>query len=490
MAWDYVDRLHATARRPTDGGDPTEATYYVYDVTGQRIRKVTGRAGNEPDARKAERIYIGAFEVFREYGPDGTVTLERETLQVFDDKHRIALIETRTVGTDRGPGELIRYQLANHLDSAVLELDQRAQVISYEEYYPYGSTSYQAVRAGLEAPKRYRYTGKERDTETGLYYHGARYYAPGSPAGSAATRRGWSMAPTSTPTLAGIPSSTPTRPVPNATRQSSHAAKLKGLRRGKKRSSDHYRRTKGICLPRFPAPPRLLRPPRHRHRRPPRSGSWDHATRESRPTRGPEGPSSTASEYTKPYAMEYAAQGDYEAAELAEHYMCPTCHVLTQVNPHDFSLGGYVRGYQKASIQGLVEAPLAATPIGAAWEIGVSGGQALTGEGSGLHISNISSVLVDGKSDLGTTLPGPAGDGRRELRRRGGITGPRPESPRRRGRGRRGSGNRRHERHGQPSRRDGRAPARGDTGNDADSPGGAAKHCRAGKSQGISQVRE
>ena len=26
--------------------------------------------------------------------------------------------------------------------------------------------------------KRYRYTGKERDAETGLNYHGARYYAP------------------------------------------------------------------------------------------------------------------------------------------------------------------------------------------------------------------------------------------------------------------------------------------------------------------------
>jgi len=26
--------------------------------------------------------------------------------------------------------------------------------------------------------KRYRYTGKERDEESGLYYHGARYYIP------------------------------------------------------------------------------------------------------------------------------------------------------------------------------------------------------------------------------------------------------------------------------------------------------------------------
>jgi RHS repeat-associated protein len=52
-------------------------------------------------------------------------------------------------------------------------------VISYEEYYPYGTTSYQAGRSVAEVSlKRYRYTGKERDEETGLYYHGARYYAP------------------------------------------------------------------------------------------------------------------------------------------------------------------------------------------------------------------------------------------------------------------------------------------------------------------------
>jgi RHS repeat-associated protein len=35
------------------------------------------------------------------------------------------------------------------------------------------------VRSGVEvSQKRYRYTGKERDEESGLYYHGARYYAP------------------------------------------------------------------------------------------------------------------------------------------------------------------------------------------------------------------------------------------------------------------------------------------------------------------------
>jgi uncharacterized protein RhaS with RHS repeats len=85
----------------------------------------------------------------------------------------------RTQGNEPGvPQQLIRYQFGNHLGSASLELDDQAQIISYEEYTPYGSTSYQAVRSQTETPKRYRYTGKERDEESGLYYHGARYYAP------------------------------------------------------------------------------------------------------------------------------------------------------------------------------------------------------------------------------------------------------------------------------------------------------------------------
>ena len=54
-----------------------------------------------------------------------------------------------------------------------------AQLISYEEYYPYGSTSYQAVDASIKvAGKRYRYTAMERDGENGLEYHSARYYVP------------------------------------------------------------------------------------------------------------------------------------------------------------------------------------------------------------------------------------------------------------------------------------------------------------------------
>ena len=99
-------------------------------------------------------------------------------------KH-IALVETKTFevkddgsgGRIPSPKSVIRYQLGNHLGSASLELDDIGAVISYEEYYPYGNTAYQAGRNVAEVGlKRYRYTGKERDEESGFYYHGARYY--------------------------------------------------------------------------------------------------------------------------------------------------------------------------------------------------------------------------------------------------------------------------------------------------------------------------
>src|SRR5262249_46383491 len=44
---------------------------------------------------------------------------------------------------------------------------------------PYGTSAYRAVQKGGEAsPARYRYTGMERDEESGLSYHTARHYAP------------------------------------------------------------------------------------------------------------------------------------------------------------------------------------------------------------------------------------------------------------------------------------------------------------------------
>ena len=139
MHWDYKDQLQQIDTR---NGDTQEGkVYYVYDAAGQRVRKVWEKSIGLVE----ERIYLGTLEVFRRRNVSDSLTLERETLHIMGDKQRIALIETRIHGREPNiPDQLIRYQFGNHLDSASMELDEKAQIISYEEYTPYGSTSFQS----------------------------------------------------------------------------------------------------------------------------------------------------------------------------------------------------------------------------------------------------------------------------------------------------------------------------------------------------------
>lgn len=173
IAWNFKDQISLVDK----GGGGT--VYFTYDASGQRVRKVWDHS-----AIIEERIYLGGYEIYRkrEGGSPPDLVTERQTLHVMDDKRRIAMVETLTV--DEGveaetPEARIRFQLDNHLGSALLELDENGEVFSYEEYHPFGTTSFHSGASGVEvSAKRYRYTGKERDEETGLYYHGARYLAP------------------------------------------------------------------------------------------------------------------------------------------------------------------------------------------------------------------------------------------------------------------------------------------------------------------------
>jgi RHS repeat-associated protein len=188
MGWNFKEELVRTVRqRRTDGGTP-ETTYYQYDGQGQRIRKITENQADTGDipGKKDERIYIAGYELYKQHsGSDAG--LERTSLSLMDNQHRFAMIDTETkpkviLGIPMGrtsPVQTIRYQLHNHLGSAALELDDIARVISYEEFHPYGTTAYQAKHKSIQsAAKRYRYTGMERDEESGLEYHSARYYLP------------------------------------------------------------------------------------------------------------------------------------------------------------------------------------------------------------------------------------------------------------------------------------------------------------------------
>lgn len=179
LAMAHLPRLHhdfrdQLAHVDLQGGGEA---FYVYDGSGQRARKVVEKNGG---ALVEERIYVGGFELFRRRAGGATV-FARETLHVSDDRSRLAIVETKVLDTEAAVLDdtpRVRVQIANVLGSGVLELDETGQVITYEEYHPYGSTSYQAVAGAVEvSAKRYRYAGMERDDETGLNYHTARYYA-------------------------------------------------------------------------------------------------------------------------------------------------------------------------------------------------------------------------------------------------------------------------------------------------------------------------
>lgn len=171
-----VDWTHRDQPRRFDLGDGG-AVHCQYDADGQRVRKVVDRPGEPTE----ERIYLGAFEILRRRDGDDLQD-EIRTLHVMDDQRRTALVETETVsdGTAVGnPTPRIRYQLADHLGSATVELDDAGQILTYEEYHPFGTSAYRSARPGADAPpKRYRFTGKERDAAHGLAYHGMRYYVP------------------------------------------------------------------------------------------------------------------------------------------------------------------------------------------------------------------------------------------------------------------------------------------------------------------------
>ena len=179
VQWNYRDNIASVTiieRKDTN----SDAEYYVYDSSGSRIRKVTERYGNGGKvAHIDETIYLGGVEI-RQTRRGETVTEERHCLRVMDDTTCIAVRDRWTQGEppEGVKNPQVRYQLDNHLGSATMEVDNEGQLISYEEYFPYGGTAFVAGRSLAEVKlKHYHYSGKERDAATGLYYYGARYYA-------------------------------------------------------------------------------------------------------------------------------------------------------------------------------------------------------------------------------------------------------------------------------------------------------------------------
>ncbi|KPW43907.1 Insecticidal toxin protein [Pseudomonas syringae pv. antirrhini] len=172
LSWDRRNQLQQV--RPVvrdNAADDSER--YIYDASGQRLRKVRTTQAKAV-THIADVRYLPGLEV-------RTDSATGETLHVVvaqAGRNNLRVLHWASGKPDALENDQTRYTLNDHLGSGTLELDGQAQRVSQERYYPFGGTSWWAGRNAIEASyKTVRYSGKERDA-TGLYYYGLRYYAP------------------------------------------------------------------------------------------------------------------------------------------------------------------------------------------------------------------------------------------------------------------------------------------------------------------------
>jgi len=162
--WDHSDRLQIY-RTQLGNAEPSKHTHYLYDGSSQRVKKLVRNQGGQFEVT----VYIDSLFEYHRLVRGGTMQ-ENNTLHMMDHEKRIALVRVGDpLPNDTTPA--VKYHLGEHLGSSNVVVDDAGGLVNREEYTPYGETSF-----GSFGRKRYRFTGKERDEESGLYYYGARYY--------------------------------------------------------------------------------------------------------------------------------------------------------------------------------------------------------------------------------------------------------------------------------------------------------------------------
>ncbi len=172
LEWDLRNQL--TVVRPVVR-DNAEDDYerYIYDGGGHRVRKLRA---NQTNARTlvSEVRYLPGVEI-RSHGGTGEIL---HVINASAGSNSVQVLHWVAKLPENITNDQVRYSLNDHLQSSALELDQNADLISQEWYYPFGGTACFAARSATETKyKTVRYSGKERDA-TGLYYYGLRYYTP------------------------------------------------------------------------------------------------------------------------------------------------------------------------------------------------------------------------------------------------------------------------------------------------------------------------
>jgi RHS repeat-associated protein len=164
--WNHTDQLKAF-RTQIAGAEPSIHAHYLYDAAGQRVKKLVRKQGGLIETTH----YID--EVFEHHHWSATAQEDQNNhLHVTDDQQRIVLVRLGPAHRD-DRGGAVQFNLDDHLKSNTVVIDESGEITNREEYAPYGDTTF-----GTFTRKRYRFTGQERDEESGLAYHSARYYSP------------------------------------------------------------------------------------------------------------------------------------------------------------------------------------------------------------------------------------------------------------------------------------------------------------------------
>ncbi|WP_300666991.1 YqiA/YcfP family alpha/beta fold hydrolase, partial [Fluviicola sp.] len=159
--WDFSNQMRCFYNQ-AGTAEPTIYAQYLYDGSGNRVKKIVRTQGGDYESIS----YIGGTFEYKTNGLD-----VQTTTHIMDANSRIVMIREGDVFGDMTPS--VKYNLEDHLGSSTILLETNGFSINKEEYYPFGETSF-----GSYSKKRYRYSGKEKDEESGLYYYGARYYMP------------------------------------------------------------------------------------------------------------------------------------------------------------------------------------------------------------------------------------------------------------------------------------------------------------------------
>jgi RHS repeat-associated protein len=73
----------------------------------------------------------------------------------------------------RDPSGAVHYYLSVHLGSTTMVVNAAGTIENESDYYPWGG---ELKIIAADSGNHYKFTGKERDSETGLDYFGGRYY--------------------------------------------------------------------------------------------------------------------------------------------------------------------------------------------------------------------------------------------------------------------------------------------------------------------------